>query len=143
MRRCVHAAPAAPATPACLSDARLACLSHAKACPSGQITCLDASRTVPCSFPQAVKPTYPGMRPAPATHKQQDAKAYARGVVEMLRSLKVNRDMSVNECRLVVSIEDPRARERRDFDVEVRLPPPPPGPPPPPLCLPCEVCLCP
>jgi hypothetical protein len=49
----------------------------------------------------------------------QDAKAYCREVVRILRTLKAKRDMSVNEARLIVAIEDPRSRERRQMDMEV------------------------
>ncbi len=38
----------------------------------------------------------------------------------MLKTLKSTRDMSFNEVKLIVSIEDPRARERRAQDIEVR-----------------------
>ncbi len=48
----------------------------------------------------------------------QDAKAYCREVVRILRTLKAKRDMSVNEARLIVSIEDPRTREKRQMGIE-------------------------
>ena len=39
----------------------------------------------------------------------------------MLKVLKSNRDMSVNEVKLTLAIEDPRARERREsMGIEVR-----------------------
>ena len=39
----------------------------------------------------------------------------------MLKLLKSNRDMSVNEVKLTLAIEDPRARERREsMGIEVR-----------------------
>jgi hypothetical protein len=41
-------------------------------------------------------------------------------VVRILRTLKARRDMSVNEARLIVSIEDPRTREQRQLGIEVR-----------------------
>jgi hypothetical protein len=47
------------------------------------------------------------------------AKAYCREVVRILRTLKAKRDMSVNEARLIVSIEDPRTREQRQLGIEV------------------------
>jgi len=50
----------------------------------------------------------------------QAAKAYCREVVRILRTLKAKRDMSVNEARLIVSIEDPRTREQRQLGIEVR-----------------------
>lgn len=43
-----------------------------------------------------------------------------REVVGILRTLKEQRDMSLNEVRLTVAIEDPRARERRLMGMEVR-----------------------
>eukprot|EP00195_Chlamydomonas_chlamydogama_P008107 CAMPEP_0202901922 /NCGR_PEP_ID=MMETSP1392-20130828/15337_1 /ASSEMBLY_ACC=CAM_ASM_000868 /TAXON_ID=225041 /ORGANISM="Chlamydomonas chlamydogama, Strain SAG 11-48b" /LENGTH=268 /DNA_ID=CAMNT_0049588581 /DNA_START=39 /DNA_END=845 /DNA_ORIENTATION=+ len=46
------------------------------------------------------------------------AKQYCADIFEILRTLKRTRDMSVAEVRLVVSIEDPRARERRANDIE-------------------------
>jgi hypothetical protein len=49
------------------------------------------------------------------------AKAYCREVVRILRTLKAKRDMSVNEARLIVSIEDPRTREQRQLGIEVRV----------------------
>lgn len=42
------------------------------------------------------------------------AKEMCRDVVRMLKQLKSNRDMSVNEIKLTIAIEDPRARERRE-----------------------------
>ena len=39
----------------------------------------------------------------------------------MLRTLKRTRDMSVAEVKLVISIEDPRTRERRSRDMEVSV----------------------
>lgn len=49
----------------------------------------------------------------------QQAKAYCREVVRILRTLKAKRDMSVNEARLIVAIEDPRTREQRQLGIEV------------------------
>jgi hypothetical protein len=47
------------------------------------------------------------------------AKRYCREIVEALRTLKETRDMSVAEVKLIVSIDDPRARERAvALDVE-------------------------
>ncbi|MEW5314654.1 MAG: hypothetical protein WDW38_006130 [Sanguina aurantia] len=43
---------------------------------------------------------------------EEQAKTYCREVFEILKGLKKNRDMSVSEIKLIVSIEDPRARER-------------------------------
>eukprot|EP00798_Chlamydomonas_sp_ICE-L_P004452 gene4453-14605_t len=50
------------------------------------------------------------------TVPEDSAKEYCADIFEILRMLK---DMSVNEVRLVVSIEDPRTRERRStMDIE-------------------------
>ncbi len=46
------------------------------------------------------------------------AKAFCRDIVGVLKTLQETRDMSVNEIRLTVAIEDPRARERRGMGVE-------------------------
>ena len=43
-----------------------------------------------------------------------------RAVVGVLKRLKEQRDMTLNEVRLTVAIEDPRARERRLMGMEVR-----------------------
>jgi len=40
-------------------------------------------------------------------------------VVAFLRTLKASRDMTVQEAKLVIAIEDPRARERRQLGIEV------------------------
>jgi hypothetical protein len=50
------------------------------------------------------------------------AKAFCRDIVGVLKTLQETRDMSVNEIRLTVAIEDPRARERRGMVVEGRVP---------------------
>ena len=49
---------------------------------------------------------------------EDEAKEYCREIVSVLKLLKQNRDMSVNEARLVIAIEDPRAKERRMMGVE-------------------------
>ena len=49
---------------------------------------------------------------------EEDAKAYCREIVQVMKSLKQNRDMTVNEIRLTISIEDPRAREQRLMGIE-------------------------
>jgi hypothetical protein len=49
----------------------------------------------------------------------QEAKRYCREVVTVLKRLKEQRDMTLNEVRLTVAIEDPRARERRLMGMEV------------------------
>lgn len=46
------------------------------------------------------------------------AQKYCSEVFEVLKTLKRTRDMSFNEVKLIVSIEDPRARERRAQDIE-------------------------
>jgi len=49
----------------------------------------------------------------------EEATRFCAEIFEVLRSLKRTRDMSVAEVKLVVSIEDPRTRERRaQADVE-------------------------
>jgi hypothetical protein len=40
----------------------------------------------------------------------QAAKGYCREIFELLKTLKRTRDMSVNEVKLVVAIEDPRSK---------------------------------
>jgi hypothetical protein len=59
---------------------------------------------------------------AAAVTAAQNAKAMCREVVRILRTLKAKRDMTVNEARLIVSIEDPRTREQRQLGIEVCLP---------------------
>jgi hypothetical protein len=49
---------------------------------------------------------------------EEDAKAYCREIVQVMKSLKQNRDMTVNEIKLTISIEDPRAREQRLMGIE-------------------------
>lgn len=49
---------------------------------------------------------------------EENAKALCREVVRILRTLKSKRDMTVNEARLIVSIEDPRTREQRQLGIE-------------------------
>lgn len=61
-----------------------------------------------------------GCAPQICTLPLQEAKQYCRDVVRVLQQLKDNRDMTFNEVRLTVQIEDPRAREqRRTMDIEV------------------------
>ncbi len=48
--------------------------------------------------------------PPHTPHLPQMARRYCREVFEVLRTLKASRDMSVNEVKLVVSIEDPRTK---------------------------------
>ncbi|PSC74164.1 sugar phosphate phosphate translocator [Micractinium conductrix] len=49
---------------------------------------------------------------------EEEAKRFCREVVGVLKRLKENRDMSLNEVRLTVAIEDPRAREKRLMGME-------------------------
>lgn len=49
---------------------------------------------------------------------EEDAKRLCREVVGILKRLKSQRDMTLNEVRLTVAIEDPRARERRLMGME-------------------------
>lgn len=49
---------------------------------------------------------------------EEDAKKYCRDIVQVMKSLKQNRDMTVNEIKLTISIEDPRAREQRLMGIE-------------------------
>lgn len=62
-------------------------------------------------------PRIPAAPPPPPACLQQ-AKEYCREVVRVLRTLKERRDMGLNEVRLTVAIEDPRARERRLMGME-------------------------
>ena len=45
----------------------------------------------------------------------QDAKRYCREIVAAVRQLRQKRDMSINEIKLTLAIEDPTLRERRDY----------------------------
>jgi hypothetical protein len=54
-----------------------------------------------------------------AVHIVQEAKRMCREIVGILRILKEQRDMTLNEVRLTVGIEDPRAREKRLMGMEV------------------------
>ena len=55
---------------------------------------------------------------APATSSQitcvQQAKKLCRDIMKAVRQLQDKRDMSINECKLTIAIEDPRSRERRE-----------------------------
>ena len=58
------------------------------------------------------------MAPAP-----QEAKKYCREVMGAVRDLRQTRDMSINEIKLTLAIEDPTVREQRDYlGIEVRPP---------------------
>lgn len=51
----------------------------------------------------------------------QQAKKLCRDIMRAVKQLKDKRDMSLNECKLTIAIEDPRARERREsMGIEVR-----------------------
>lgn len=49
---------------------------------------------------------------------EETAKQYCRDIVDTLKLLRTTRDMSVNEARLIIAIEDPRAKERRAMGIE-------------------------
>jgi hypothetical protein len=63
----------------------------------------------------------------PGIHERaaaQDAKRYCREVVRILKLLKQTRDMTINEVKLTLAIEDPSQREQREYlGVEARAPP--------------------
>lgn len=44
----------------------------------------------------------------------QQAKKLCRDIMKAVRQLQEKRDMSINECKLTIAIEDPRSRERRE-----------------------------
>ena len=50
----------------------------------------------------------------------QMAQRLCRDIFEVLKNVKRTRDMSLNEVKLIVMIEDPRAREQRAQGIEVR-----------------------
>ncbi len=60
----------------------------------------------------------PGMILGEAEVSEEDAKAYCRDIVQVMKSLRQGRDMTVNEIKLTISIEDPRAREQRMMGIE-------------------------
>lgn len=79
---------------------------------------------LPHTDPYCTPPPIPcPPHPPPSCITSQTAKSYCREVVRILRILKAKRDMSVNEARLIVSIEDPRTREQRQLGIEVSLGP--------------------
>lgn len=52
---------------------------------------------------------------------EQEARIYCQEIRDTIKVLKSNRDMAFNEIKLTISIEDPRARERREnLGIEVR-----------------------
>lgn len=60
----------------------------------------------------------PGKILGEAEVSEEDAKAYCREIVQVLKALRQSRDMTVNEIKLTISIEDPRAREQRLMGIE-------------------------
>ena len=51
----------------------------------------------------------------------QQAKKLCRDIMKAVDQLQEKRDMSINECKLTIAIEDPRSRERREaMGIEVR-----------------------
>lgn len=52
----------------------------------------------------------------------QQAKKLCRDIMKAVRQLQDKRDMSINECKLTIAIEDPRSRERREaLGIEVSM----------------------
>ena len=52
----------------------------------------------------------------------QQAKKLCRDIMKATSQLKDKRDMSINECKLTIAIEDPRSRERKEaLGIEVIL----------------------
>lgn len=45
---------------------------------------------------------------------EQQAKKLCRDIMKAINQLQDKRDMSINECKLTIAIEDPRSRERRE-----------------------------
>lgn len=82
-------------------------------------------RTVRCATHSTCMPTValPMRAPPPFSVGvvlcMQLAQQYCRDVFEGLKTLKRTRDMSLNEVKLIVMIEDPRAREMRAQGIEV------------------------
>lgn len=60
----------------------------------------------------------PGQVLGAAEVSEDEAKKYCREIVNVLKLLKNKRDMSVNEVKLTIAIEDPRSRERRLMGME-------------------------
>jgi len=52
----------------------------------------------------------------------QEAKKYCREVMSAVKQLREKRDMSINEIKLTLAIEDPTAREKRDY-LGIEVPP--------------------
>ena len=52
----------------------------------------------------------------------QQAKKLCRDIMKAVNQLQDKRDMSINECKLTIAIEDPRSRERREaLGIEVSM----------------------
>jgi hypothetical protein len=49
---------------------------------------------------------------------EEESKLYCREIVQAMKTLKQNRDMTLNEIKLTIAIEDPRAREQRLMGIE-------------------------
>lgn len=67
---------------------------------------------------ESVRKAEPGKILGENEVSEEDAKKYCREIVQVMKSLKQNRDMTVNEIKLTISIEDPRAREQRLMGIE-------------------------
>lgn len=93
---------------------------HQQAAPAGQPT-LKRSSVQTLSAMRCVMSNATFTIASIGANRNQEAKQYCRDVVQVLQALKDKRDMTFNEVRLIVQIEDPRAREqRRTMDIEVR-----------------------
>lgn len=49
---------------------------------------------------------------------EEQAKAYCRDIVRVIRTLKDKRDMDIREAKLIIQIDDPRNDEARKMDME-------------------------
>ena len=67
---------------------------------------------------ESMRKAEPGKILGEAEVSEEEAKAYCREIVQVMKSLRQNRDMTVNEIKLTISIEDPRAREQRMMGIE-------------------------
>ena len=67
---------------------------------------------------QSVRKAEPGKILGESEVSEEDAKAYCREIVQVMKTLRQSRDMTVNEIKLTISIEDPRAREQRMMGIE-------------------------
>ena len=87
-----------------------------------------SSHTSALLFPIAHVPPSPASTPLPSPRPLhllpwpalvQMARKMCREIVGIIKTLKAARDMSINEIKLVIAIEDPRAREKRGQGIEV------------------------